>query len=247
MVILARTFDLLAWLVPRTETFPKPHRFVVTGTYTAPWKKAPTDIAFNYTAQSGTPVVWTATGAGSNRGDLNGDGYVGNDAIYVPNDARVASEMQFRDQAFFVPSAGALRTFTATQQAEAFEQFITGQACLQSQRGQIMERNSCSNPWWSTLDLSIRQNLPTLGDNRVQLQLEVFNLPNMLNSQWGKIRSRGANPAHAVVNVVGAQLDASGRAQPIYTFDPRDATETFRVAPSVVNFYRVQAGVRYSF
>jgi len=229
------------------SAFQMPHRFVLTGTYTTPFKRAPTDIAFIYTAQSGTPVVWTATGPGANRGDLNGDGYVGNDPIYVPNDARVTSEMQFRDASFFVPASNSSRTFTATEQAEAFEQFINGQSCLQSQRGQIMERNSCANPWWSTLDLSVRQNLPSIGSNRVQLQLEVFNLLNLMNSDWGKIRSRGAFPSQSVVNVVGAQLDAQGRAQPVYTFDPRDATETFRVANSVANFYRMQVGVRYSF
>lgn len=30
MIILTRTFDLLAWLTPRTERFPKLHRFTVT-------------------------------------------------------------------------------------------------------------------------------------------------------------------------------------------------------------------------
>ena len=30
MVIFTRTYDLLAWLLPRTEKFPKAHRFVVT-------------------------------------------------------------------------------------------------------------------------------------------------------------------------------------------------------------------------
>ncbi len=30
MIVLARTFDLLAWLVPRAERFPKVYRFTVT-------------------------------------------------------------------------------------------------------------------------------------------------------------------------------------------------------------------------
>jgi four helix bundle protein len=30
MVIFARTFDLLTWLIPRTEKFPRMQRFVVT-------------------------------------------------------------------------------------------------------------------------------------------------------------------------------------------------------------------------
>lgn len=30
LVILTRLFDLLAWLLPKVETFPKPHRFTIT-------------------------------------------------------------------------------------------------------------------------------------------------------------------------------------------------------------------------
>lgn len=30
MIILTRTFDLLAWLLPRSESFPKVHRLTVT-------------------------------------------------------------------------------------------------------------------------------------------------------------------------------------------------------------------------
>jgi hypothetical protein len=30
MIILTRTFDLLAWLVPRAERWPKVHRFTIT-------------------------------------------------------------------------------------------------------------------------------------------------------------------------------------------------------------------------
>jgi len=30
MVILSRTFDMLSWLLPRTEGFPKAQRFIVT-------------------------------------------------------------------------------------------------------------------------------------------------------------------------------------------------------------------------
>ncbi len=30
MVLFTRTYDLLAWLIPQTEKFPRPQRFVVT-------------------------------------------------------------------------------------------------------------------------------------------------------------------------------------------------------------------------
>lgn len=40
MIILAKTFDLLDWLLPRAETFPAPQRFVLT--------RRLTDAAFDF-------------------------------------------------------------------------------------------------------------------------------------------------------------------------------------------------------
>jgi hypothetical protein len=52
---------------------------------------------------------------------------------------------------------------TAAAQAQAFENFISSNDCLNSQRGKIMERNSCLAPWTNRFDFSVRQSLPEIG------------------------------------------------------------------------------------
>ena len=54
------------------------------GTYTLPWWKkwGATDLTLYYEGTSGFPIDYTVQS-----GDLNGDGYNGNDLIYVPKNA----------------------------------------------------------------------------------------------------------------------------------------------------------------
>ena len=61
-------------------------------------------------------------------GDANGDTASGNDLIYIPRDT---SEMNF------VTFAAGGKTFTAADQAAAFEQYIQADTYLSSHRGQL--------------------------------------------------------------------------------------------------------------
>src|SRR5438046_10608832 len=63
-------------------------------------------------------------------GDANGDAATANDLIYIPRDA---SEMNFQTFA----TGG--RTFSAAEQASAFEAYIQQDAYLRSRRGQHAE------------------------------------------------------------------------------------------------------------
>jgi hypothetical protein len=146
--------------------FDSPHRIIANGTYSLPTK---TDISFIFTGESGTPFEFVYSG------DMNGDGSTSNDLIYVPTDARLASEIQFAVN-------GA--TSIAAQQ-EAFESFINSNDCLASQRGKIMDRNTCRTPWTKRLDVTLRQSLPTLQAQNFIVQLDVFNFLNLLNKDWG--------------------------------------------------------------
>src|SRR4029453_17272474 len=78
-------------LAPTPTVFDLPHRVLASGTYTMPWKKAPTDLSFYYTGLSGIRYMYTANG------DLNGDGFNGNDPIYIPKDATDPNEIRFVD------------------------------------------------------------------------------------------------------------------------------------------------------
>jgi hypothetical protein len=153
-----------------TSVFSRPHRFLAYGTFNAPWQS--TSITFFYERTSGTPISYVASG------DLNGDGYNGNDLIYIPRDAADTNEIKIGTgvNTSFAPNPNAVA---------AFNRFISGQDCLDKQRGKIMERGSCRSPAIDRLDLSIRQALPAFRGHQISIQLDFFNFLNFLNEDWG--------------------------------------------------------------
>jgi hypothetical protein len=206
------------------SSFEVPHRVVLAASYTAPWKRWKTDISLYYIGESGTPFTFgDSTAAGM--GDLNADGTSANDPIYVPWNASDPSEMVF---------AGS----DSAAQAVAFEQFIRGTPCLRRQRGAIVRRNSCRAPWVNTSNASVRQSLRTLHGHDVSLQLEVFDLLNLLNSSWGLVRI----PNQIILQHVG---QTSGVAiQPIFHFD---AASVGTSTQNLESGYQLQLSLRYSF
>jgi len=220
-------------------SFNRPHRIVIGASYTAPWKRFATDISLTYVGQSGQPYTYIGAGAG-NRGDLNADGTNTNDPIYIPT-GPTDPNLQFRD----ITGTGGVVVVSAADQATAFDQFISEESCLDRQRGQIMWRNSCTNPWQSFLDMSIRQSLPTVGGRPVTLEIGVFNLLNLLNSDWGQIRTVGGTVFYQEDPLQFVGATATGT--PIVTFDPANLENRFISNGSLVNSYQVQIGLRYAF
>ena len=221
-----------------TSSFSRPHRIVIGASYTAPWKSYPTDISLTYVGQSGQPYTYIAGGAGG-RGDLNADGTNTNDPIYIPTGA-ADPNMFFSD---LTTSDGLV---TAAEQAAAFDEFISGESCLDEQRGQIMERNSCRNPWQSFLDLSIRQSLPAISGRTLTLEIGIFNLLNLLNDEWGRVKAVGGSVFYEedVLQQVGAD---AGTGLPVFNFDPVNLDNRYTVTSTLGNSYQVQIGVRAAF
>lgn len=227
-----------------TSSFSRPHRLVIGTSFTMPWERFQTDVSFTYVGQSGQPYTYIAGGA-SGRGDLNADGSNGNDPIYIPTSASDPTQMMFDP----ITGAGGVVLLTAAEQATAFDEFIDGDACLSRQRGQIMERNSCRNPWQNFLDMSIRQTLPTIARQQLTLEIGVFNVLNLLNSDWGRIRTAGGGIFYteALLQQVGATPGTVETSQPIFEFDPANVEEQYEVTSSPSNSYQVQVGLRYAF
>lgn len=224
--------------VATVSSFSRPHRIVIGASYTAPWKNYATDISLTYVGQSGQPYTYIGGGA-SGRGDLNADGTNTNDPIYIPTGASDPN-MFFAD---LTTSSGVV---TAAQQAAAFDEFISGEACLDEQRGQIMERNSCRNPWQSFLDLSIRQSLPSLGGRTLTLEIGIFNLLNLLNDEWGQVKAVGGTVFYQEDPLQQVGYDA-GTGLPVFTFDPVNLDNRYTVTSTLGNSYQVQVGVRAAF
>jgi hypothetical protein len=118
--------------------------------------------------------------------DINGDGTNNNDLIYIPRDA---SEMNF--VAYTQAAVGTTtpaRTFTVAEQQAAFEAFIQADPYLREHRGEFANRNAAFGPMVFRADAALEQELFTnIGGKRnaISARVDVLNLPNFLNSDWG--------------------------------------------------------------
>lgn len=222
-------------LATGVSDFDQPFRLRANGRLLSPWRRWGTDLSFYYMGGSGLPYSYVAGGAV--RGDLNADGAMGNDPIYLPRTAGDTAEIQFAGTAPEV----------AAQQA-AFDAFIDGEACLRRQRGRIMARNSCRTPWINLLNAAVRQSVPS-SRGQLVVELQLFNGLNLLNSRWGRVQLPSLAMPTATTQVpllsqVGQTMGALEDAQPIYRFDT--AARRYS-ALNFESFYQIQLAVRYDF
>ncbi len=221
--------------------FETPHRIVFNGTYT--FQPTGTDISVIYIGESGQRFHYIYTN------DLNGDGSTSNDAVYIPKNVRDSSEI------ILVANS----TATVVQQQNALETFINAHKCLKDQAGSIMQRNTCTEPFHHTVNLSVRQRLGSLFGgvwsgartsqlNNFTIQWDVFNLANLINPAWGAYSltsQTGANSNFLTYSTkeTGSMIGATG-ARPKFTFNP---TQTFTSDQNASSNYRMQMQVKYSF
>ena len=216
--------------------FEQPHRIVVNGTYTFPTK---TDLSVIWIGSSGQPYDYVYGGSGT-VGDLNADGQVGNDLIYVPRSAYDTSEIRLS------ATGQAL-----AQQQVALEKFIDGEKCLREQRGHIMSRNTCRSPWQNTINVMVRQAIPTLSGQNLTLELGVFNFANLINKEWGRapaINNFGSSSITLLTQTGMAANTALNDdnlgARPTFSFSP--STKRFDIN-NIESNYQLQMSVRYAF
>ena len=177
-------------------------------------------------------------------GDLNGDGAAGNDLIYIPRDQ---SEMNF---AAFT-AAG--RTFTAAEQAAAFDAYINQDPYLKEHRGEYAERGGVWYPMVKRMDLAITQDVfRNIGGKRNagQFRVDFTNFGNLLNSNWG-VSQRLVAP---VTQANGAQIltnpaaDAQGRATyRLALVNNQLITKSFQTNSNLGDVYQFMLSFRYSF
>lgn len=219
------------------SSFDQPSKVLATVIYSLPWKTWATGLSVQYVGQSGGPYDYVYTGSGG-RGDLNDDGIVGNDLIYVPRNATDPSEIEFTD----LSQSGGKPPITAATQAAAFENFINSTPCLKDNRGTIMSRNSCRNPWQNFMNVSINQALPSIQGRTLSVRLDVFNFLNLLNKDWGRVESAGSFEDVSLLTQSGIDGETG---QPTFTFNP--AYQKFLISANPSNYYQLQLSARLSF
>ena len=210
--------------------FNQRHRIVGSAAYRHSWsERLATSVGLFLEVAEGNRFA----GAGGNRysfiysGDVNGDGQAGNDLIYIPNDE---SEINFD------PAGG-----TPAAQWAALDAFIEQDDYLSEHRGEIADRFGGVNPWYSTIDMRILQDVVLEAggvDHTFQLNFDVLNLANLINSDWG-VRQVASPQATSPLSLTG--FDGGG--EPIFIFTGPE--ETFVDDPGIFSRWQIQIGVKY--
>lgn len=175
--------------------------------------------------------------------DMNGDSSA-NDLIYIPRDV---SEMNFAQF-----NLGA-RTFTAAEQAAAFEAYIQQDPYLKGHRGQYAERNALAYPMLRRMDLSVSQDVfRSLSGHRhaFQIRADIFNFGNLLNHDWGvgQRTAAGVNSNNHVQLLTNPAVDAQGRSTyRLATVNNELITRTFVPSTFTSDVYQFMVSLRYSF
>jgi Carboxypeptidase regulatory-like domain len=195
-------------------------------------------------------------------GDLNGDGITNNDLLYVPTSDDLSSgKFQFVNTTSRVGTTNF--TYTPAQQAAAFDAYIKQDEYLNARRGQYTERNGGLLPWLTSVDFSASNNFNfKVGEkmHTLQLRLDILNVGNFINKNWGVgQRLVGGTPIAfaGVVDNTNGGLSASNT--PTYRLNtqtvsnPDGSSSTFLVRDTYVNnntlndVYSFQLGLRYIF
>jgi hypothetical protein len=198
----------------RTSVFDRPSKITLSGTVNAPFA---TRFSLLYNGVSGSPFSYNING------DANADGVSGNDMVYVP---RSQSDITLQNPADYA----------------ALDAYINGEPCLRENRGRLLPRNSCRNPWQNYLNARLSKVIPTVGGQSIEIMADMLNVLNFLNSGWGLQRLTGVFEETNLLRQVGYDtVNQRG----IYALNlPRKNVVQVN---SIGSRWVFQLGVRYAF
>ena len=163
----------------RTSLWETTHKITVAGATDLPFGFR---LGLIYSAVSGPPFTYIVLG------DPNADGFVeSNDVPYVPT------------------NAGDITLATPGDYAN-LDGLIQDEPCLRTQRGQLLKRNSCRNPWVHDTQARLAKRFQLADRRAVEVTADLFNVLNFLDGNWGLIRqtvTAGNGNAVALLELVG--------------------------------------------
>jgi outer membrane receptor for ferrienterochelin and colicin len=194
-------------------------------------KNLKTTVSFFYEGRQGRPFSYIY----QEGRDLLNDDSRDNALIYVP-----ASQGEIA----LLDGANGL---TSQQQWDALNAFIEGNDYLRGRRGKYAERNADRGESWNhVVDFKFAQDLNFgIGDsnNTLQFTLDIFNLTNLLNKEWG-VQKFVAN-----FGEVRLLRTESGGPDPVFSYNPSVADNLERIDDTGIQSSRWQmrVGLRYIF
>jgi hypothetical protein len=149
----------------RTSFWEERHKVTLVGTTDLPLGFR---LGLTYFGGSNTPFTYVV------QGDPNADGFwppdgPSNDVVYVPKDA---ADITLRNPAEYSRLDGIIRE----------------EPCLRSQRGRLLQRNSCRDPWIHVTQARLAKRFRLSGTRELELTADLFNVLNFLDGDWGLVR-----------------------------------------------------------
>jgi hypothetical protein len=203
----------------RPSFFETPHKVSLTATLDLPYES---QLALLYSASSQPAFTYVINGD-ANADGIGGAGSLKNDIVYVPRDG---------DDISLLPASDTTR----------LNAFVEQNQCLREQRGRVMERSSCRNRWLGILNARLTKAFFGAGDQHFDIVADVYNLPNLFNSRWGRQRDVTTAPSVTLMRLVGWD---SARARGVYRLPPRLPERG--VLDDLASRWRGQVGARYYF
>ncbi len=186
------------------------------------WKHAffgdnETRVSLVYEGRTGKPFSYVFDN------DANGDGVSGNDLLYIPNPGDVLFGSAAEEAAYFA--------------------FANSDDYLSGRGGTVAKRNAATSTWVNQFDLSFAQEIPGFfEDDKFEVTLDVLNIGNLINKDWGQIEEVGFPLSRGVVEYGGID-QATGKY--VYRYNVPDPKTIYD--DNAVSRWQVQVGLRYQF
>ncbi len=217
------------------------HRILGTLNYTFNYgERFGTTIGIVYEGRSGEPFSWIYNG---NANGDTGDGAAENDLVYVPE---TQSDI-----------------FLDSENWDLMDAFIESNEALDEARGSVIDRNTARAPWQNILDLHMAQSFRTFEGQQVKVTLDVVNVLNLLNDDWGRIRNTSFNNIQAwsfesYVSEADVGTEVNGRVvtqddvgKPRVSFDEETVRQKLNgeqfFVEDIASRWRLRLGVKYTF
>lgn len=179
-----------------------------------------TTFAMFYEGRSGRPYSYSFIN------DANGDDRV-NDLLYVPMGP---GDVQF--------SGGAAME-------AAFFDYMARNEGLARWAGGFAQANAERSEFVHNVDLRVSQQLPGFfGDNKAEIWLDILNVGNLINSDWGRTEQVGFPYGQGIVRFEGVDAETG---KYIYNFNESNIRDQSFLDGRNESRWGVQVGFRYSF
>lgn len=214
-------------------TYVSPDRVIATAGYRKEYAKHFASGAYLVYegSQLGYAGGYSYTRFSYTMGNVVGDGGA-NNLLYIPATKEELDSWNFADAT----------EYTGAQQKEDFWAYINQDKYLSKHKGEYAERGGVIMPWHHQLDFKFIQDFYlNVGGNKntLQLGIDIKNLANLLNSNWGLYKTAYSS------NILSYNTSSK-----LYSF-PKVSNEvlktTFKNYESFTSTYSIQFSLRYIF